>query len=214
MQSGLLLTRLPAPGTSPNPPTQEAAQDFPRLVEQLSGLKYSKTLRMAGTGLHGAAGVWCGVAACRCAPTSLACALCLLQRCACSRGLEEEEGMRRTCTSRTCSCFVPFHSFPAVEGLQRFIPAGSQFLMLNGLVYNTREFNLYSFLDALRREVRCVVPCCAVLHRAVLCCAVLCCTAPCRAVLCCAASWCAMLLGSCHTGHARWCLRNAAYTHA
>lgn len=27
---------------------QEAAQDFPRLVEQLSGLKYSKNLRLAG----------------------------------------------------------------------------------------------------------------------------------------------------------------------
>lgn len=39
---------------------QEAAQDFPRLVEQLSGLKYSKTLRLAGglalNGAHGAHG--------------------------------------------------------------------------------------------------------------------------------------------------------------
>jgi hypothetical protein len=40
-----------------------------------------------------------------------------------------------------------------VEALQRFVPAGAQFLLLNGLIYETHEFNLYAFLDTLRREV-------------------------------------------------------------
>ncbi|KAL4422940.1 hypothetical protein ABPG75_009137 [Micractinium tetrahymenae] len=42
----------------------------------------------------------------------------------------------------------------AVEGLQRYVPAGAQFLLLNGLVVDTRDFSLYDLLDTLRREVR------------------------------------------------------------
>ena len=33
------------------------------------------------------------------------------------------------------------------------MPAGAQFLLLNGLIYETHDFNLYAFLDTLRREV-------------------------------------------------------------
>lgn len=43
---------------------------------------------------------------------------------------------------------------PAVEGLQRYVPAGSQFLLLNGLVTELHDFSFFSLLDVLRREVR------------------------------------------------------------
>lgn len=86
-------------------------------------------------------------------------------------------GAAQPCRHAICPPDPPLLPCCAVEGLQRFIPPGSQFLLLNGLVYGTRDFNLYSFLDALRREVRCsmltlCMHCCA--------CAALCHTAPCK----------------------------------
>ena len=43
---------------------------------------------------------------------------------------------------------------PTVLGLQRMVPSGAQFLLLNGAAYPMTDFNLYDFLGALRREVR------------------------------------------------------------
>ncbi|KAL4857496.1 UDP-glucose:glycoprotein glucosyltransferase [Chlorella vulgaris] len=42
----------------------------------------------------------------------------------------------------------------AVESLQRYVPPGTQFLLLNGLTYDAHDFSLFDFLDVLRREVR------------------------------------------------------------
>lgn len=42
----------------------------------------------------------------------------------------------------------------AVEGLQRYVPAGAQFFLLNGVMMDTRDFSFFDFLGALRREVR------------------------------------------------------------
>lgn len=41
----------------------------------------------------------------------------------------------------------------SVAELQSMIPPSSPFLLVNGLSYDTREFNLYDFVDVLRREV-------------------------------------------------------------
>ncbi|KAI3430615.1 hypothetical protein D9Q98_005207 [Chlorella vulgaris] len=42
----------------------------------------------------------------------------------------------------------------AVESLQRYVPPGTQFLLLNGLTYEAHDFSLFDFLDVIRREVR------------------------------------------------------------
>ena len=41
----------------------------------------------------------------------------------------------------------------AVEGFQRMVPASAAFLLVNGQLYGTSEFNLYGFADLLRTEV-------------------------------------------------------------
>ena len=36
---------------------------------------------------------------------------------------------------------------------QQLVPPSAPFLLVNGLAYDTRDFNLYDFVDVVRREV-------------------------------------------------------------
>jgi hypothetical protein len=41
----------------------------------------------------------------------------------------------------------------AVDAFQRQVPPSAPFLLVNGLIYDSREFNLYDFVDLVRKEV-------------------------------------------------------------
>lgn len=40
-----------------------------------------------------------------------------------------------------------------LQALQSYLPPGASFLLLNGLAYSLRDFNLYELVDAIRAEV-------------------------------------------------------------
>lgn len=118
---------LPGPCCCP----QELAQDFPRLVRQVNQQKYGKSLRLAG--------------AVRPLPLPLASAA------PAAAGVERAQPPCRAPAPTPPS--RPWRPFPAVEGLQRYVPAGAQFLLLNGLMVDARDLSLYDLLDTLRAEV-------------------------------------------------------------
>ena len=47
---------------------------------------------------------------------------------------------------------APDDMLPALRSLQGYLPPSAHFLLINGLVYDLRDFNLYELLDVVRKE--------------------------------------------------------------